>query len=104
MTPALRLRNSLRMATPIWGGARPCYPFRDYAAHSTQTEQSGETASLSCPLQLFQIYRPHSVQTEQSSETASLISFSRRFHFHFVARPNLVRDLRCSVILIKTHV
>jgi hypothetical protein len=34
------------MATPIWVGARSCYRFRDYGAHSAQTEQSGETASL----------------------------------------------------------
>ena len=37
------------------------------------------------------LYPPHSAQTEQSGETASLISLSQRFHFHFVARPNVGR-------------
>jgi hypothetical protein len=50
-----RLTNSLRMATQIWGGAGPCYRFRDYGPHSAQTEQRGETASLTSPLQLSQI-------------------------------------------------
>jgi hypothetical protein len=43
---ALRRRNSLRMAIQIWDGARPYYRFRDYGPHSAQTEQGGETASL----------------------------------------------------------
>ena len=65
---ALRLRNSLRMATQIYG------------PHSAETEQRGETGSLTSPSQLSQIYRPHSVQTERG-ETASLISLSRRSNF-----------------------
>src|SRR5947207_3601576 len=43
---ALRRRNSLYMASQIWGGARPRYRFGDRGPHSAQTEQSGETASL----------------------------------------------------------
>jgi hypothetical protein len=43
---ALRRRNSLHMAIQIWGGACPRYHFGDCGPHSAQTEQSGETASL----------------------------------------------------------
>jgi hypothetical protein len=75
----------------VWGGARPCCRFHDCGPHSAQTEQSGETASLTSPSQLSQVYRPHSAQTEQSGETALAISLSQRFQFHFVARPNVGR-------------
>ena len=62
---ALELRNSSRVATPIWGGARPRYRFRDYGPHSAQTEQRGETVLLIAP--------------------------SRRSQFHFVVRPDVGR-------------
>jgi hypothetical protein len=62
---ALRLRNSLSMATQIWCGVRHCDRFRDYGPHSAQTEQRGETVLLIAP--------------------------SRRSQFHFVARPDVGR-------------
>src|SRR6266496_3876072 len=43
---ALRQRNSLRVAMQVWGGASPRCRFHDCGPHSTQTERSGETASL----------------------------------------------------------
>jgi hypothetical protein len=88
---ALRRRNSLHMAIQIWGRTRPRYRFGDRGPHSAQTEQSGETASLTSLWQLCQIDRPNAAQKEQSDETPLLISLSLRSQFHFVARPNVGR-------------
>jgi hypothetical protein len=68
-----------------------------------QIQQGGKTASLTSPSQLSQIYRPHCAQTEQSGEIALLISLSQRFHFHFVAGPNLDHVYRSVLRLIQIY-
>src|SRR5262249_58495847 len=99
MACALRQRNSLRVAIQIWGGARPCYRFRDCGRpHSAQREQSGGTASLISPSQHSQIYLPSSAQTEQSGGTVSPNSPSQRSQSCRPPSPPPTPNLRTTLL------